>query len=171
MNIILTGFMGTGKSVVGRRLAHRTGMTFHDVDLAIEAQTGRRVKDIFSQDGEPAFRAMERAEIAKLQSVSKTIVATGGGALLDPENRAVLSRIGTVICLTARAATLLERLKADTDRPLLKGEGELIERIERLLTERQAIYDFCELQIPTDGLSVDAVVDAILKHVTPGASR
>src|SRR5437899_2910421 len=122
MNIVLTGFMGTGKSAVGRRLSERLKAPFVDVDMAIKKRAGKTTAQIFSEDGEAAFRELERAVIAEIAILDRTVIATGGGALLDSRNRENLERRSVLVCLTARQGTLLERLKHDVTRPLLAGE-------------------------------------------------
>jgi len=135
MNIVLTGFMGTGKSVVGRHVAQELRTPFVDVDLAITKKAGASIKDIFATKGESAFRAFESDVIAELASQDKTVIATGGGALLDPKNLENLQQNGILVCLTARVGTLLERLKEDLTRPLLAGEN-VEQKVERLMKER-----------------------------------
>src|SRR5688572_32419312 len=111
MNIVLTGFMGTGKTLVGRRLAEELGLGFVDIDEAIEKRVGRSVRVIFETQGETAFRALEAEVIGELASRDRTVIATGGGALLNPQNRRNLEKNGILVCLRARTATVLERLK------------------------------------------------------------
>jgi shikimate kinase len=166
MNIVLTGFMGTGKTAVGRHLAAELKTKFVDVDMTITQKAGRSVRDIFSGEGEAAFRKHESAVIEEVAAQDKTVIATGGGALMDPLNREKLSRNGVLVCLTARMGTLLERLKDDATRPLLKGEN-LEQRIERLMAERQAVYDLCPIQVDTDGKSIAQVTEEIIRKVSP----
>ncbi len=107
-NIILTGFMGTGKTSVGREVAVRTGRPFLDLDDLIAQRAGRSIPDIFARDGEPAFRALESHLCQELRQPKGWVVATGGGAALNPTNREALAAGGTVICLEADAETILE---------------------------------------------------------------
>jgi shikimate kinase len=164
MNIVLTGFMGTGKTTVGRRVAEALNAAFLDVDAALEKEAGHSVAHIFEAKGEAHFRALERAAIARLAESNHAVIATGGGALLDPENRGALKKNGYLICLTARAGTLLERLKDDMARPLLAGEDPA-GRIERLLKERHGVYALCDLQIQTDDRTIEDVAKAIVQAV------
>jgi shikimate kinase len=165
MNIVLTGFMGTGKSVVGRHVAQELRAPFVDLDAAIVKKSGKSVKDIFTTQGEAAFRAIESEVIVELSDRDKTVIATGGGALLDPKNRERLQENGILVCLSARMGTLLERLKEDLSRPLLAGENPE-ERIERLMKERQSIYDLCPVQIDTEGKTIAEIADEIIKKVS-----
>ncbi len=166
MNIVLTGFMGTGKTAVGRHLAAELKAKFVDVDIAIAEKAGRSIKDIFTGDGEAAFRKEESAVIQEVAAQDKTVIATGGGALMDHANRENLAKKGILVCLTARMGTLLERLKDDQTRPLLAGES-LEQRVERLMTERQAIYNLCPIQVDTDGKTIAQVADEIIRKVSP----
>jgi shikimate kinase len=166
MNIVLTGFMGTGKTAVGRHLAAELHADFVDVDMTIAQKAGRPIKDIFTSDGEAAFRKEESAVIQEVAAQDKTVIATGGGALMNAANRENLAKNGILVCLTARMGTLLERLKEDMTRPLLAGEN-LEQRVERLMAERQAVYDLCPVQVDTDGKSIAQVAEEIIRKVSP----
>ena len=122
-NIILTGFMGTGKTTVGRALADRLGWRFVDLDDRIAERAGKSVPAIFEEDGEAAFRDLETAVCRQIASERGLVVATGGGAVLRAANREALEKAGTVICLEATPDTILERVGAGNDRPML-GEGD-----------------------------------------------
>jgi shikimate kinase len=140
-NIILTGFMGTGKSSVGRRLAALLDYDFIDTDDCIETRCGKTVTAIFQEDGEPVFRRMEAAMARELANRQGLVIATGGRMMLDPANAAVLSRNGKVFCLTAAAGEILARVSGDhaRHRPLLDAADPL-KRIEVLLRRRQEGY-------------------------------
>jgi shikimate kinase len=166
MNIVLTGFMGTGKTAVGRRLAEELHLKFVDVDSMVVGRAGQPIPEIFSSQGEAAFRKLESEIIEEVASLDKAVVATGGGALIDPKNRENLQRRGILVCLTAKAGTLLDRLKDDVTRPLLAGE-KLSERIERLMKERQAVYDLCPVQVTTDEKTIAEVTDEIVEKISP----
>src|SRR5258706_701747 len=166
MNIVLTGFMGTGKSVVGRHLATELHVPFVDVDQAITKKAGKPIKEIFAAEGESAFRKFENDVITELAAQDKTVIATGGGALLNDKNREALQKNGILICLTARIGTLLERLKDDLTRPLLSGEN-LEQKVERLMTERQSVYNLCPIQVDTEGKTIAEVADEIIQKVAP----
>jgi shikimate kinase len=159
--IILVGFMGTGKTTVGHLVADGLGWSFTDTDSVIVARTGRSVASIFEIDGEPAFRALEAAVCTEVHTWSQTVVATGGGILLNPLNRAALLQAGLVVCLQASIGTLLERLDADTPRPLLAGPDRAA-RLEHVLNERRAIYESIPHQIDTTGLSPQAVAEKVI---------
>jgi len=164
MNIVLTGFMGTGKSAVGRYLAEHLKVPFVDSDEALQKQAGRSIRSIFEQDGEAAFRALESKVVAELASHDRTVIATGGGVLLNPANRDALRRTGILVCLTAKVGTLLERMRGDLSRPLLAG-GDPQARIEGLLQEREAVYAQCEIQVSTDGKTIAEVAQTILSAI------
>jgi shikimate kinase len=166
MNIVLTGFMGTGKTAVGRRLAEQLHLQFVDVDATVVKRAGRPIHEIFAAKGEAAFRELESAVIAEVASGDKTVIATGGGALINPKNREHLQRQGILVCLTARVGTLLDRLKDDVTRPLLAGEN-LSERLERLMKERQTVYDLCQVQVATDDKTIAEVAEEIIQKISP----
>jgi shikimate kinase len=166
MNIVLTGFMGTGKTAVGRHLADVLRVPFIDVDTAITKKAGESIQTIFAAQGEAAFRRLESSVIAEVAEQDKTVIATGGGALLDPKNRENLQKNGVLVCLTAKMGTLLDRLKDDLTRPLLAGEN-LADRVERLMKERQSVYNLCPVQIDTDGKTIAQVAQDILQKVSP----
>lgn len=160
-NIVLTGFMGTGKSSVGREVARRLGRPFVDMDAEIEAQTGQSIAAIFAQEGEPHFRNLEAELCRKLSARRGLVIATGGGALIDEENRRRLSDSGLVICLTCQVKEILRRLDASDDRPLLAGH-ERKRELERLLARRRAAYEAIPHRIDTTGLMVDETADQVI---------
>jgi shikimate kinase len=167
VNVVLTGFMGTGKSTVGRLLAERTGRAFVDTDAIIEERHGP-ISDIFATQGEHAFRRMERELAAELASRDGLVIGTGGRLLLDPVNAAVLERTGRVFCLTASVDTILRRVAPDgqaAGRPLLAGH-DARERITALLAERADGYGRFE-QVDTDDRSPSDVVDDIRGRLAP----
>jgi shikimate kinase len=166
VNIVLTGFMGTGKTAVGRRLAERLKVPFIDVDMAIAKRVRKSIAQVFSEEGEAAFRDLERAVIAEVVTVDRAVIATGGGALIDRRNRERLEKSGVLVCLTARTGTVLERLKDDVTRPLLAGEN-LAGKIERLRKEREAVYAMCRHQIATDDKTIDQVAQEIVREIGP----
>ena len=155
--VILTGFMATGKTQVGRKLAALVGAPFFDTDALVESETGRTIADVFARDGEPRFRALERAAVERACGVEDAVVATGGGTLLDPENRRRLAAAGPVVCLTATPEELLRRVGGGADRPLLSG-GDRLGRIRELLAARAEAYASATHTIDTTGLGVDDVV-------------
>ena len=161
LNLVLTGFMATGKSTVGRRLAKRLGLRFIDLDTRIEARAGKPVARIFAEDGEPAFRRLERQAVIELSVPAGLALATGGGIVLDPENLRDLSRGGLVVCLSATLDTILRRTAGDTTRPLLQHPDRRA-RVQDLLQQRAALYASIPHQIATDDLAPEAVVERIV---------
>lgn len=162
MNIVLTGFMATGKSAVGKILSQRLRRPFFDTDDMIEKQTGVSIPQIFSGAGEAAFREMETQTIGLVALMPAAVIATGGGAPLRPANMAELEKNGRVFCLTAEPETILERLRSEpATRPLLQGE-EPLRRIKELLNERAAAYARCAHRVPTDGKTPAQVAEDIL---------
>ena len=166
MNIVLTGFMGTGKSVVGRQAASILHIPFYDIDQVIEKQEGQSVQAIFEKKGEPAFRKLETETLRKLSAKDDILISTGGGVLMTPENRDILNKKGILVCLTAPAGTILERLKNDKTRPLLAGDDRA-QKIEALLKAREAMYGQCRFQIDTDGKSVAEIAGEVVEKVLP----
>ncbi len=161
MKIVLTGFMGTGKTVVGRRLAERLALPFIDLDDAIEAAASMAIPEIFASEGESGFRRRERELIASVASHDSCVVATGGGAVLDPENVRNLRTGAFLICLVAEPAVILQRLGADARRPLLQSPDRLA-RIRELLEQRGPAYAQADLCIETSGADVEEIVDRIV---------
>jgi shikimate kinase len=161
-NVVLTGFMGVGKTTIGRLLAEQLGYAFVDTDALIEMRTGRSIPAIFAESGEGAFRALEREVALELGGEEGLVIATGGRLMLDPVNAAALTENGRVFCLTAAPEEILARLSADSsnERPLLSGDDPA-RRIAELLAARQAAYEQFE-QVATDGKRVGEVVDVLL---------
>lgn len=164
MKIVLTGFMGTGKSVVGRRLAERLTLPFVDLDDAIETTAGMTIPEIFASEGESGFRRRERELIASLANRGSCIVATGGGAVLDPENVQNLKTRAILVCLVAEPAVILQRLGADVRRPLLQSPDRLA-RIRELLEQRGPAYAQADLSVDTSGADVEEIVERIVHHL------
>jgi shikimate kinase len=161
--IVLMGFMGTGKSEVGRRLAKRLGRAFTDTDQLVEQRAGRTVREIFAHDGEPAFRALERAAVADAARRGG-VIAVGGGAVLDPVNLAALRDDGVLVHLTAPPDVIRARIGDAATRPLLAGRPEAT--LERLLGERHAAYAAAaDLTIDTAARTVDELVEEIRSAV------
>lgn len=137
-NIVLCGFMGSGKSVTGKLIAEKLGFTFVDMDSFLEKQSGMSVNDIFKTLGEPSFRRMETEAAKQLGQKDSLVIATGGGAVLNPQNVNYLKANGIVFLLNVTADTVKNRLKNDASRPLLAKDKE--NTIENLLSERKAAY-------------------------------
>jgi len=161
MNLVLTGFMGTGKTTVGREVAWRLGRAFVDMDDVIAARAGKPIPRIFAEDGEAAFRAIEAAVCAELSAQDGLVIATGGGALVDEENRRVMQRSGVVLCLEAEPTEILRRVSDSNERPLLNVTDPRAE-VVRLLAARRDAYAAIPWHIETDGHSVDDVVAQVL---------
>ncbi|PWB78360.1 MAG: shikimate kinase [Candidatus Methylomirabilota bacterium] len=164
MKIVLSGFMGTGKSVVGRRLAERLELPFIDLDDAIEAEAGMVISEIFASEGEPGFRRREREIIASIANRDNCVIATGGGAMLDPENLRHLKTGAVLVCLTAEPAVILQRLTNDASRPLLHTPDRF-DRIRRLLEQRGDAYARADLSIDTSGADIGEIVERIVSHL------
>jgi len=172
MNVILTGFMGTGKTAVGKRLAKRLGWRFVDVDELIEASAKKSVAAVFAQHGEQVFRRLERRMIRQVTRGSEQVIATGGGAFIDERNRACLRVSGPVICLTARPRAILARVKPRLEaRPLLRGHDDPLRRIRALLRQRAGDYAKADLTLDTSGLSVDEVLERLWEKLSPYVCR
>jgi shikimate kinase len=164
--ITLIGFRGTGKSTLGRLLASRLGWASVDTDDEIQRLTGKSISELFHAEGEAAFRRYESQVIQHLARRHKVVVAAGGGAVLDPENRRLLSVAGPIVWLTATPETLLRRLQHDpltaAQRPPLTGHAPA-EEIVRVLTERSPIYQSCaDVTIDTDDREPRELVEPIL---------
>lgn len=159
-NLVLAGFMGVGKTTVGRLVAAALERCFVDTDEEIARRAGRSIVALFDQEGEPAFRAWEARLAAELGSQTHLVMAVGGGFLLNPDNIRQLTQQGVIICLTATPETVYHRLKGDTTRPLLAGPDPL-ERIRALLAARAAIYQRWP-NLPTDDQTPAEVAQAVL---------
>ena len=168
MNIILTGFMGTGKTSVGKRLAKRLGWRFVDLDQLIAASAKMPITRIFAERGEAVFRRLERRCISRVIHGQQQVIATGGGAFVDSQNRTRLRVSGPVICLTARPRTILTRVgRRLSTRPLLAGAADPLTRIRRLLSQRAGAYAQADITIDTSDLSVDEVTERVWEQLSP----
>lgn len=161
-NIVLVGFMGTGKSVVGKKLARRLKRDFVDTDEIIEQEAGRPIRKIFSEEGEPRFRQIEQDVIARVTAKDAQVIATGGGAVMDEKNFQAMKNNGWLVWLKADPDVILQRV-GDTDkRPLLDVDDPKV-RIEQLLSLRQAAYSKADIAVETSRRGVDDVVEEIAK--------
>jgi shikimate kinase len=163
-NIVLTGFMGTGKTAVSRELARLTGFNQVDVDAEIEKTAGMTITEIFAQFGEPYFRDLETAEIKKVSQGRNLIISTGGGAVLRQENMDALRANGVIICLTATPETIFERTKDNNERPLLQVEDP-IKKIKELLSFRKPYYEKADIMIDTEGKTPHEIAEEILARI------
>ena len=163
-NIILVGFMASGKTSVGRALARRTGWTLVDADDVIVARAGKPIHRIFSEDGEPAFRELERQVIADLCAGEQQVIASGGGAFVDPQNRDTMLSGGQVFYLSASPAEILRRVREEDAggpiRPLLAVDDPEA-RIAELLAQRTPAYAQAHHTVETDGLTAEGVAERI----------
>jgi shikimate kinase len=163
--IVLMGFMGTGKSEVGRRLARRRGCAFVDTDRLIEQRAGKSIPAIFAEDGEPRFRSLEAEVVAEVAARPGGVLAVGGGAVLDAENARRLHETGVMVHLTARPETILERIGDVAERPLLAGCNPRAV-IDRLFAERRPAYEaLADVAVDTSDRSVDEVADEVERLV------
>jgi shikimate kinase len=165
-NIYLCGFMATGKSSVGRRLASLLGYDFIDMDSVIEEEEGMPIPLIFSRRGEPEFRALEAALVRRLAAQSGKVVATGGGVVANPKNLEMLRRSGTVVTLTADPGTILARVGSGEDRPMLQG-GDKVERIATLMRKRAHAYAQADFTVDTSSMGIDEAARHIRSLLKP----
>ncbi|HTQ29896.1 MAG TPA: shikimate kinase [Opitutaceae bacterium] len=161
-NLYLVGFMGTGKTTVGRMVADRLGFVLLDSDQEIERQQGRTIAAIFAEDGEPAFRALEREFITRGHPAAHTVVACGGGLVVQPGMLELLKRKGVVVCLHASIATVLQRIAGHSHRPLFNGENPEA-RLRDLYAQREPIYRQSGTLILTDSRPLPDVVNHVLR--------
>jgi shikimate kinase len=164
-SLFLTGPMGAGKSTIGRQLSSQLRMSFYDSDREIENRTGVDIPLIFELEGEQGFRKRERLVIDELTSLSHIVLATGGGAILDADNRKNLAERGLVIYLHASVNQQLARTKHDRNRPLLQTDNPR-QRLDDLMHQRDPLYrEIADLVIDTDGKRVMAVVNQIIRKL------
>jgi len=161
-NIILTGFMGTGKTVVGKALASALDMKYIDTDLIVEAEAKKSVSEIFETEGEAAFRRYESNAIRCITHIRGYVIATGGGAIMAEDNLANMKRAGMIVCLTATPEVIWDRTKNNRNRPLLQTSDPM-KRIHMLLKIREPQYQKADLVLDTSTLTVDEVVEQITK--------
>lgn len=163
-NIILTGFMGTGKTAVGKELSRLLDIKLLDVDTEIEKSENMSINEIFGRFGEQRFREIETETIKMLSRNSNVIISTGGGAVLRQENMDALRKNGIIICLTATAETILERTDNNSDRPLLKVQDPL-EKINELLRFRKPYYEKADVVIDTEGKNPLQISEEIVEKI------
>jgi shikimate kinase len=163
-SIVLVGIMGAGKSSVGRRLATRLGMPFIDADTEIEKAADMSIPEIFAMHGEPYFRAGETRVIARILDHGPQVLATGGGAFMNPETRAAICAKGISVWLRATLEVLSRRVKRRNDRPLLKG-ADPIETLKRLMDERYPIYAEADLTVESRDVPHEAIVEEVIESL------
>lgn len=161
-NIILIGFMGSGKSTIGKMLSEKLGLELIDMDNKIEEKEQKSINDIFRDEGETYFRFLETECLKDLLDVRNTIISTGGGIILKSKNVKMLHEIGKVIFLHADANQIIDNLKDDTTRPLLQTDN-YEKKVKDLLEEREANYlNAADIIIQTSGKELDNIVDEIV---------
>lgn len=165
-NIALFGFMGVGKTVVGKLLSEKTGLFYVDIDEEIVNRTGKSIPKIFSEDGEAAFRIIENEVVYDISSNGGQIIACGGGTVLNPKNRDNLKKTSSMVLLTADPLIILQRIENEGEkRPLLMTKDK-VGKIHSLLQERNPKYvEAADLIVDTSELVPDQVVDEILKNL------
>ncbi|MDT3425689.1 shikimate kinase [Paenibacillus forsythiae] len=161
-NLILVGMMATGKSSVGALLAEELGYELVDLDHAIIRKEGRSVSDIFAEEGEEYFRALETEVLRETLRSSGQVISTGGGAVLAPVNRDLMLENGIVAALSATAEAIISRVAEDNNRPLLAGNTE--DRVRRIMEERKDAYSFAHCTVDTTSLTTAQVCHHVLMH-------
>lgn len=162
MNIILLGFMGAGKTAVGRKLSLRLGYRFLDTDHLIEEEQQKQIKEIFAESGEAHFRSLETECIKGLQGVQNTVISTGGGIITTEGNLGILKGIGTTIFLRADFEVIKDRVFRNDKRPLLQTENPL-ETMKALYEKRLPLYEQADLIIDTGHQKVQQVISKIIR--------
>ncbi|HEY2776110.1 MAG TPA: shikimate kinase [Candidatus Binatia bacterium] len=166
LHVVITGFMASGKTAVGKRLARRLGFDFVDTDQVIEEKSATSISEIFARSGEAGFRRLERETIAALSLPRPSVIATGGGTFVDPDNRAVLKALGPVVCLVTSPQVILDRVARSDKRPLASGPG-AGERLRKLYEERLPAYRKADVMVETDGLSVEQAAARVASAIAP----
>ena len=164
-NIVIIGFMGSGKSTVGRALHQRLGYPLVDMDQVIEQRAGKSIAEIFATDGEPAFRDMETVLLKELidPAAPRRVISTGGGIVGRAENRTLLKNLGYVVWLHAPAAVILARTNKSPSRPLLHT-ADPAAKIQTLMAEREPLYqETAHLKLDTTGLRCDELATGIVE--------
>ena len=171
-NIVLIGFMGSGKSTVGIKLSYRLRRIVEDTDKLIEKKTGRSISDIFATEGEAYFRDLETQMLKELcNSNEKKILSVGGGTPVREENRPLLKELGIVVFLRIRPETVCERLKGDTTRPLIQGDNPQ-EKVRTLMEVRKDAYESCaDLIIDVDDKDTAQIMDIIEAYLEEREKR
>lgn len=162
MNLVFLGFMGAGKTGIGKRLAARLGYQFLDTDAFIEAQQKRTIKEIFAQEGEPYFRQLETDCLKRLLQVSNHIIATGGGIVSTPGNLELIQQIGTSIFIDADFEKIYERVRRNDKRPLAQGEGAK-ERLEALYAKRRPLYEQADIIFKPQGSQFHSILNQLIR--------
>ncbi|MBN2338924.1 MAG: shikimate kinase [Acidobacteria bacterium] len=161
-NIVLCGFMATGKSSVGKRLSELAGYRFLDLDAAIEEEEGVSIPEIFASRGEPAFRALERSMVERVAGKTGLVIATGGGTIVNPENLDRLRHSGVIVTLAADVGVILERAGGGDDRPMLRSDDRE-RRVRALLEERAPAYAQADITLDTSRLGIEQAARRLLE--------
>ncbi|MBU4312398.1 MAG: shikimate kinase [Candidatus Omnitrophica bacterium] len=160
-NITIVGFMGTGKTVVAKRLAEKLGREFLELDAVIVEREGMPIKEIFEKKGEPYFRRIEKEVVKETSEKQGLVISAGGGAIIDEENYRNIKKNSIIICLEASPDTILKRTKGNVCRPLLNVPDPKKE-IEELLQKRAPYYKKADHSVNTDNLTIEQVVEKII---------
>jgi len=163
-NIVLIGFMGTGKTAVGKRLATLLNKDFYDTDMEIEAVTGMSITQLFNKYGEVRFRSEENLAVSRLAKIENSVIATGGGVVLDQGNMELLAENGIIICLSAKPEIIYERVKRRNNRPLLK-KGDMYQTILDLMKQREELYRCADFYIDTSELVFQDIINRIMEFL------
>lgn len=164
-NVVLVGMMGCGKSAIGKRLAENLRLTFVDSDALIVEAAGRSIPEIFADEGESGFRRRERQVLKRLRTVDHHVIATGGGAVIAPENRQILRSLGYVVWLTASLETLLFRISQNRERPLMQT-ADPRERLRELLDQRSAWYkEVADIVVDTTELTMAETEHGLVESI------
>ena len=163
-NIVLIGFMGTGKTAVGKRLATLLNKDFYDTDQEIETVTGMSITELFNKYGEVRFRSEENLAVSRLAKNENSVIAIGGGVVLDKNNIKILGEKGIIICLSAKPEIIYDRVKRRNNRPLLK-KGDMYRTILELMEQREELYRCADFYIDTSDLDFQDIIDRIMEFL------
>jgi shikimate kinase len=168
--IFLTGFVGSGKSTIGPILANTIGYSFVDLDLFIEQKKKRRIGDIFKEEGEKAFREMERAFLKEVAGTPRSVISLGGGTITDQDSLNLVKESGVLVYLKADPEYIYKRLRTKSDRPMLRtADGDLMDaeqlqlRIDELMMKRKGYYEQAHVIIHTDDKKIGNTIDELVK--------
>jgi shikimate kinase len=166
-NIILIGMMGSGKSTVGELLAQKLAYSFIDLDSLLQEKAGRTIKDIVDTTGLPYFRELESKTLESVKNVQRTVISTGGGVILKPENCTVLQNLGSIVWLDISVQATNERLKGNLDRPLIQAQSaaERLQKISSIMADRTQKYrTLAHLKLKVDDLTPEEIVQKIISY-------
>jgi shikimate kinase len=175
--LFLTGFMGTGKTTLGRVIANCLGWDFYDIDREIEKDSGRSVSTIVIEHGEKHFRELEKTKLIELCNKKNAVISLGGGTLIDLSNRKLCKSHGLIIYLKAELPIIYQRLRKKTNRPLFRSEmeeemseKEAMEKLTKLLEQRREGYEEADITIETDARDFGKSIDKIVRRIRTGKS-